>query len=78
MTKAVIRIGYNDYVVSVEQAVAIAEAIATAPRFEAVGYGEDKATYIWDEPVDQRVSIHVISEELFRMASMAGKPDKRR
>lgn len=77
MTKAVIRLGYTDYVVELEEAVAITNALANAEEFQQVGYGDDRAYYIWREPKADRVTIQVINDELYRVASMAGKPENK-
>jgi hypothetical protein len=72
MPKAVIRIGYNDYVMEVEDAVTIAKVMAGAPRYQSRGYGETASYHIWDEPKEE-VTITLISDEVVRIAAMAGK-----
>lgn len=75
MPKAVVRIGYNDYVVETEQALLIAQVLASAPRYRSKGWGDDTSYFIWDEPKAE-VSITIISDELVRIATMAGAPPK--
>ena len=72
MPKAVIRMGYQDYVVEVEDAVTIAKVMASAPRYQSRGYAETASYHIWNEPKEE-VTITIISDEVVRIATMAGK-----
>jgi hypothetical protein len=64
--------GYQDYVVEVEDAVTIAKVMAGAPRYQSRGYGADASYHIWNEPKEE-VTIMLISDEVVRIATMAGK-----
>jgi hypothetical protein len=72
MPKAVIRLGYNDYVVDVEDALRIAQTLTHAPRYEAKGWGDATSYHIWEQP-NNEFEIKIISDETVRIATMAGK-----
>ena len=72
MPKVVIRMGYSDYVVEMEDALAIARVMTTAQRYQSRGYGDDASYHIWSEPKEE-VTLMVISDEVVRIATMAGK-----
>lgn len=72
MPKAVIRMGYNDYIVEMEDALAVAKVMTNAQRYQSRGYGETASYHIWDEPKEE-VTITIISDEIVRIATMAGK-----
>lgn len=72
MPKAVIRMGYTDYVVEMEDALAVAKIMTTAQRYQSRGYGDDSSYHIWNEPKEE-VTIAIISDEVVRIATMAGK-----
>jgi hypothetical protein len=75
MSKAVIRIGYNDYVMEIEQALLVAQALTAAQRYRSKGWGNDTSYYIWDDPAKE-VELKVLSDEVVRIATMAGAPPK--
>ena len=75
MPKAVIRVGYNDYVMEVEQALLVAQVLSEAPRYSSKGWGETATHHIWSEPTKE-VSITILSDDLVRIATMAGAPPK--
>ena len=72
MPKAVIRMGYNDYVVEMEDAIKVAQIMTTAQRYQSRGYGDDTSYHIWNAPKEE-VTIMIISDEVVRIATMAGK-----
>ena len=75
MPKAVIRVGYYDYVMEIEDAVTIAKVLSEAPRYNSKGWGETASHHIWSEPTKE-VSISILSDDLIRIATMAGAPPK--
>ena len=84
MSKAVVRLGYHEYVLSLSDAGKIVELIATAERFERVYVPADKTkesyyTYhVYDQDAAGKFnSIEFMTEDMYRMAKLAGKPEKK-
>lgn len=80
MAKMVITLGWQKYVVDAKQAVAIAEMLSTAERYESCNKKDDEGNYITTHYVydseDERWTMEVMSDSLYRMAKIAGKPEK--
>lgn len=85
MAKALIRVGYTSYVMDVDQALIVAQAIADAEQYERVYVPSEKsgtgnshyAHYIWEqEGQDGNISLEVLAESVYRIAKLAGKPIK--
>lgn len=76
----VIEFGYgNSYVMSAKDALALAEIIQRAEKYEKK-YRKDEATgtngytfHVW--PNNDEILMRVISEESYRLARLAGKPE---
>jgi hypothetical protein len=75
MPKAVITLNYRDYVMEPEEAMYIAEVLSGAKQYKSRGYGDTTSYHIWEEPM-RELNISVISDELVRVATIAGKPEK--
>jgi hypothetical protein len=85
MAKALIRVGYNSYVMDADKALMVAQAVADAEQFERVYVpGEQSDTgkshyayYVWDQDsTDNPTHIELLNENIYRMAKLAGKPVK--
>jgi hypothetical protein len=76
MSKAVIRLGYDDYVVDADVAVMLAQTIANAERFKRQGYGKDATFNVWDAGDRQSITIEFIPDTIYRMGKAAGEPDR--
>jgi hypothetical protein len=84
MTKAIITIGYEDYVMDVEDAVHISKILMQAEQYKHKwAKDEDGGTthYIWPPEMEESKdlskmsrSIKIIPDTLYRMAKLAGKP----
>jgi len=80
MSKVVIRVGHNELVVTPAAALAVIDAISGAEVYEAKwhrgeGAGDSYYTHhIYPQPFTNKLSIEVITDELYRMAKMAGVP----
>jgi len=73
----VVSIPYGDYVVNAEDALVIANVMARAERYQEKYRGGEPNTY-HVYPVDGRVAgMHIISDDLYRMAKLAGKPEEK-
>jgi len=80
MSKAIVRVGYEDYIVDADKALVIVEALAGAERYESKYHsalGEVSAHYthhVYDVDTDKKFDIQVISNKFYLMCKMAGKP----
>ena len=79
MKKAIIRIGYRDYVLNTEDAIKVLSVLAEAELYETKWVDENKAYnhYIFKAKKDAReniVDIRLISDETYRLAKLAGDP----
>ena len=78
--KAIIKLGYKDYVLNVEDAVKIMELLENAERYETQYYrAEESETgesyhshHIYDEIEDDR-ALQLLSDKTYRIAKLAGK-----
>ena len=79
MTKAIIRFGYDSYVMDAEDALAIHEILARAENYKSkYQRAEEGGTlhYIWDQDgSNETKTIEIMSDSLYRMAKLAGKPE---
>jgi hypothetical protein len=75
----VMEFGYTSIVLSAKDALAIAEILQRAEKYEKkyrreTG-GETNYTYhVWPNP--DEVVMRLISDDIYRMAKLAGKPEK--
>lgn len=76
MTKAVLTIGYKSYVMDLKEAVNVAEAISRAEMYESKWSREtsESSFHIYPNMKDDFGDIKLISDDLYRMAKLAGKP----
>ncbi|CAB4189602.1 hypothetical protein UFOVP1288_7 [uncultured Caudovirales phage] len=84
--KAIITLGYVDYVLDTEDALRIVEVLGNAELYKADWSTEGTAHYIY--PVSEGVAdginhdlpvnnLRFLSEERYRLAKLAGKPPKK-
>ena len=80
MTKAIIRIGYDQYVMEAKDALTIHEILAKAECFKREYRSKDDGGplyYIWEQDVDSESrGFEIMPDNLYRMAKLAGKPPK--
>lgn len=74
MPKAVIRLGYTDYLVDVDKAMEMAMILSEAPQYKTRGYGDTTSFHIWHDGTKE-VNITVVSDDVVRIGTMAGKPE---
>ena len=75
--KAMIRIGYTEYVMEVEQAVKLAEVLMRAEKFRKRGWGKEASYYVWTDAEDiVTPELTMIPDDLYNMAKLAGQPPK--
>lgn len=73
---AVIELGYRNYVVPLPDAVKLLEVLAGAPMWEERYHSDTKSTtkHIYPHE-DARFHIRILTDETFRCAKLAGKPE---
>jgi predicted DNA-binding ArsR family transcriptional regulator len=79
----VVSLGYLNYVLSNKDAVALAEILEKAELYEAIWIpsgernvgGPDHTYHVYEN--DKQVDMKLISADLYRMAKLAGKPEKK-
>jgi hypothetical protein len=80
MSKVVIRVGHKELVVTPAAALAVIDAISGAEVYEAKwrrgeGAGDSYYTHhVYPQSFTDKMSFEVITDELYRMAKMAGAP----
>ena len=78
MSKAIIAFGYNKYVLSIEDAITIVELMSNAERYASKYKGTEQGgtTYhVWDDDDIAPKEFQVLSDNLYRMAKLAGKSE---
>jgi hypothetical protein len=80
MAKMIISLGWQKYVVDAKQAVAIAEIVSSAELYEVQSKKNEEGNYVTTYHVfdnsEERWTMEVMSDSLYRMAKLAGKPEK--
>ena len=80
MKKAIVRVGYNDFVLDTQKALALLELLAEAEIYEEKWRkAEEGGTTHHVYPQDTDASIRqlkVVPTAFYHMAKMAGKPEK--
>lgn len=74
MDKAIVRVGYTEYIMPTKDALELARILNSAERYEAKGYGEDRSYYIWSDNKPVIKGFDFITDDIYRMAKMAGQP----
>jgi len=82
--KAIIRVGYSDYVLDTDKAVAIIESLEGAEVYESKYHAktaEDDSYYTYhvynqhEEFIDRKLTL--ITDEQYNMYKLAGKPENK-
>lgn len=71
----VVNIPYGEYVMSTEDAFALAKIFEKIERYRDKYHGGNTPSTIHVFPNESKLSMHVISDDLYRMAKLAGKPE---
>jgi len=81
MSKALIRIGYNNYVMDVSDAVKVLEIMGKAEMYQAKrDYKTTPTTtsyHVWGQEMnggDDNMTVQLLPDTLYRVAKLAGKP----
>jgi len=80
MSKAVISFGYENYVMDTKDAVTILEFFNSAEiykeKYRSTAEG-GSTHHIYPQSYDNSKTIRVISDDLYRMAKLAGEPEEK-
>ena len=70
----VVTMGYADYVMTTEDGFILSELLGRAERYESKyrGGGIDNTFHVY--PNETAFSVKVISDDIYRIAKLAGKP----
>lgn len=74
--KAVIKIGYTNYVVEPDQALQIAGILMSAEIYESKYNGDKGSTYHVYEQDGSGINIEMMPENKYKLCKLAGKPNK--
>lgn len=79
MAKAIVTIGYKDYVMDVEDAVTILGLLEKAERYETQ-YQKNSSNYthhVYEQELTDNVKdLKIITDKAYRFAKLAGRPEK--
>jgi hypothetical protein len=76
MSKAILEIGYTKYVLDLSDAVSIVEKLSAAEVYEERYVQGGSNTYHIYEGASNLGTLKLISDSLYNMARLAGKPSK--
>jgi hypothetical protein len=76
MGKAIVRVGYTDYVMDIKDAVAVGEMFAKAERYEHKYHTGNQTTshHVFDNTDQELMTVRLISDDFYRMAKLANRP----
>ena len=79
MSKGVMSIGYQSYVLDTQDAVTLFEILSKAERYEDKyrGSGNKNTIHVWEADTDEqsKFSFMLLPNNLYRIAKLAGKPE---
>ena len=80
MSKVVISIGYKKYIVNADDAIKMAAMLSTAEMYETKYRKDDKGDsttmhFVYPQE-DANWHMEIMPESVYRMAKLAGKPNK--
>lgn len=76
MSRGIITLGYIDYVLDLKDVVNVAEILGRAEQYESKYNGGDNTHHIFESSRKELAVIKLISEDFYRLAKLAGRPDK--
>lgn len=78
MPKAIIQLGYDHYAMDAQDALKVYEIIGRAERYRSQYRRKDEGGtlhFVWPQDADDDLKdIRIISDSLYQIAKMAGKP----
>lgn len=73
----VVTMGYQDFVMTPKDAFALSEILSRVERYESKYYGSVNENTFHVYANDKPFSMSIISDDVYRMAKLAGKPEKK-
>ena len=73
MPMMLVKIGYDEYALSVEDGLKVATLLMESKKFESKYVNGAQSFYAYDHTSD--VPCRIVSDELYRLAVLAGKPE---
>lgn len=76
MPKAILRVGYTEYVMDLQQAITVAECIANSEQYTHEYRPEGKSTHhiFQSDKKPEDCTIRVLTDAFYTMAKLAGQP----
>ncbi len=74
--KAIVKVNYKDFVMDAEKALTMLSLLEEAEVYESKWDGKTSAHYIYNQDSDSVRELRLIPDVLYRMAKLAGKPNK--
>ena len=74
--KAIVQVGYKSYIMDAEKALAFLGMLDQAEIYESKWDGKTSAHYIYNQENDSVRELKLVPDALYRMAKLAGKPNK--
>lgn len=73
--KAVVKVGWKDYVMDADKAITLLGMLEGAEVFESKWVDKDNTYYIYPQENETSLrEIRLIPDQLYKMAKLAGKP----
>lgn len=73
--KAIVKVGYKDYVMDAEKAIAFLALLDNAEVYEGKWEGNTNAHYIFPQDNHDHIrELRILPDAFYRMAKLAGKP----
>lgn len=74
MSKCIISIGWNHYVMDTAQAVTVMEALANSELYKREYHEGETTHHVWEPSEPPPIEIKPINEVMYRVAKLAGEP----
>ena len=74
--KAIVKIGYTQFVLDPEDALKVVGMLMNAEIFESKYRGDQRTTYHVFEQEGQGMAIEMMPENKYKLCKLAGKPTK--
>lgn len=82
MSKVILELGYRSYVLDANDAIAMAEMLGRAERYEAKWHSKTEITdshythHVYADNPSDAPTMRIINDDVYNMYKLAGKPDK--
>jgi len=79
MAKVLISIGYKKYILDTEEAIRVTDILSSAEIYESKYRSQEDGGslhYVYPQSDGDMISLSILSDNLYRCAKLAGKPEK--